>query len=52
MMKQINRCEWRQDADHGREADKPQIVGVGAAIVDFEHVTVPQLREYRNCRKI
>jgi hypothetical protein len=41
VMKQIDRRERRHNADHGRESDQPQIMGIGDAIVDFQHMGIP-----------
>ena len=42
VMKQIDRCERCQRADDGGETHKPQIMGIGDAIIDFQHSTISE----------
>src|SRR5258708_15838179 len=50
MAKQIDRGKWRQHADQGRETDQPQIVGVGNAGVNLEHVNDAAMAEIPQSR--
>jgi hypothetical protein len=40
--KQIDRGKRRQDAHNGRQTDKPQIMGRSNAIIDLQHMMIPQ----------
>jgi hypothetical protein len=41
---QVDRGQRRQDANEGRKPDQPEVVGVGDAIIDFQHEIGPHWR--------
>ena len=51
MAQQVDRRQRRQDANEGRQPDQPEVVGVGDAIIDFQHNDRTALaRRYRDAR--